>query len=201
MYPYQTADPSHTAAYLWEPVFEILRRSRATKILDAGCGNGAFVSEAVRRGFQAAGCDSSADGIRIARESHPGIRFEQLSVYDEPQAIPGAPFDAVVSLEVIEHLERPRELLRFARRLLEREGRLILSTPYHGYLKNLAISLAGAWDRHWSPLWDGGHVKFFSRATLSTLLRDGGFRVIDFRGAGRLPWLWKSMIVVAEPVA
>lgn len=200
MYRYHSSDPPHTAAYLWEPVFEILRDAGATRILDAGCGNGAFVAEAARRGFRAAGCDASADGIRIARESHPGSRFEQLSVYDDPASIPGAPFDALVSLEVVEHLERPRELLRFARSLLDREGRLILSTPYHGYLKNLAISLAGAWDRHWDPLWDGGHVKFFSRATLAALLEAEGFRITGFRGAGRVPWLWKSMIVVAEPV-
>jgi 2-polyprenyl-3-methyl-5-hydroxy-6-metoxy-1,4-benzoquinol methylase len=201
MYRYYSSDPSHTAAYLWEPVFEILRDAGAVRILDAGCGNGAFVAEAARRGFQAAGCDPSADGIRIARESHPGNCFEQLSVYDDPPSILGAPFDALVSLEVIEHLERPRELLRFSRDLLDREGRLILSTPYHGYLKNLAISLAGAWDRHWDPRWDGGHVKFFSRATLAALLEEEGFRLTEFRGAGRLLWLWKSMILVAEPVA
>jgi hypothetical protein len=47
-------------------------------------------------------------------------------------------------------------------------------------------------------LWHGGHIKFWSRATLSQLLRDNGFTVIDFSGVGRVPYLWKSMVLVAQ---
>ena len=72
-----------------------------------------------------------------------------------------------------------------------------MTTPYHGYLKNLAISLAGAWDRHLDPIWDGGHIKQFSRKTITRLLIDSGFVLKKFGGVGRVPWLWKSMIVLA----
>jgi hypothetical protein len=53
-------------------------------------------------------------------------------------------------------------------------------------------------DNHYSALWDGGHIKFWSRSTLTTLLQEHGFRVIRFEGAGRVPLLWKSMIVTAQ---
>ena len=72
-----------------------------------------------------------------------------------------------------------------------------MTTPYHGYLKNLAISVIGGWDRHADPLWDGGHIKFFSRRTITRLLNEAGFRVVSFNGVGRLHYLWKSMVVVA----
>jgi hypothetical protein len=82
--------------------------------------------------------------------------------------------------------------------VLKPGGYLVLSTPYHGYLKNLALSLTGKWDFHHSPLRDGGHIKFWSRKTLTELLETEGFHVTDFIGVGRIPYLWKSMVIVAR---
>jgi hypothetical protein len=62
-------------------------------------------------------------------------------------------------------------------------------------MKNLAIAALGTWDRHASPLWDGGHIKLWSRRTLFDLLHEMGFRELAFRGAGRVPFLWMSMVV------
>lgn len=81
---------------------------------------------------------------------------------------------------------------------LKPNGLLVLSTPYHGYLKNLALSVLDAWDTHHTPLWHGGHIKFWSRRTLGQLLSENGFETIGFSGVGRLPYLWKSMILVAR---
>ena len=77
-------------------------------------------------------------------------------------------------------------------------GRFDCSTPYHGYLKNLVIALAGKWDVHANPLWDGGHIKLWSRNTLSQLLRETGFQNLHFRGAGRAPYLWMSMVMSGD---
>jgi len=74
-------------------------------------------------------------------------------------------------------------------------GRFICTTPYHGYWKNLAISFAGGWDKHADPLFDGGHIKLFSRKTLSALMVEAGFGELQFHGVGRLPCLWKSMVI------
>jgi 2-polyprenyl-3-methyl-5-hydroxy-6-metoxy-1,4-benzoquinol methylase len=109
-------------------------------------------------------------------------------------------FEAVISTEVIEHLYSPHLLPRFAKSILKDNGFLIISTPYHGFIKNLALSLFDHWDAHHSPLWHGGHIKFWSRKTLTKLLLEGGFKVTSFHGTGRLPFLWKSMILVAEKI-
>ncbi|HSQ49736.1 MAG TPA: hypothetical protein VLL94_00560, partial [Nitrospiraceae bacterium] len=73
----------------------------------------------------------------------------------------------------------------------------IVSTPYHGYWKNLAMALTGRLDHHFTALWDHGHIKFWSMATLRQLLLEAGFRSITFRRVGRVPALAKSMIAVA----
>jgi 2-polyprenyl-6-hydroxyphenyl methylase/3-demethylubiquinone-9 3-methyltransferase len=198
-YTYSNSGANHTAEYLFRPIVSLLAGSSARRVLDLGCGNGAFSQRLATAGFEVVGCDPSSAGIRIATESFPGLRFVRCGVYDDPRALGEAPFDAIVAAEVIEHLISPRHLPRFARELLKPGGILIVSTPFHGYLKNLAISLAGRWDRHWSPQWDGGHVKFWSRRTLGRVLEEEGFAVTAFRGAGRWPMFWKSMIVAAVP--
>jgi 2-polyprenyl-3-methyl-5-hydroxy-6-metoxy-1,4-benzoquinol methylase len=139
--------------------------------------------------------------VRIARQNCPGAKFYQLTVDDGPdQVLADYPhgFDVVVSTEVIEHLYAPPRLAAFAHSVLRDGGHLLLTTPHHGYLKNLAIALVNGWDRHADPLWDGGHIKLFSHRTIRLLLEEAGFRIIHLGGVGRVPYLWKSMVVVAR---
>lgn len=103
----------------------------------------------------------------------------------------------VISVEVIEHLFYPKELPRLAKQCLKSGGRLIVTTPYNGYLKYLAMALLGAMDRHHTVLWDGGHIKFFSVNTLSQLLTAEGYTELRFKFAGRAPYLWKAMLCSA----
>lgn len=104
-------------------------------------------------------------------------------------------FDAVVSVEVIEHLLLPRMLMQNAMRALRPGGLLILSTPYHGYWKNLALAITNGFDAHWHPLRDYGHVKFFSKQTLVQLVQEYQLEEIQFETAGRISLLANSMIV------
>lgn len=184
----------HTAAYLAKVVHQVLNDTGAKTVLDAGCGNGALVGYLAAFGYQATGVDVSTSGIEIARTHFPASRFE-IATFD---ATPPGQFDAVCSTEVIEHLYSPHLLASYSFAALKPGGTLIISTPYHGYFKNLAIAALGKWDSHHTALWHGGHIKFWSRSTLTNLLEDAGFRVTKFLGAGRLPFFWKSMVLVAR---
>ena len=104
----------------------------------------------------------------------------------------------MLSLEVIEHVYMPRKFAETCFELLDPGGHLILSTPYHGYWKNLALAITGRMDRHFTALWDNGHIKFWSIETLGMLLREAGFSNVRFVRTGRIPVLAKSMIAVAE---
>jgi SAM-dependent methyltransferase len=190
--------PPHSCDYLVGPVVGLCRGLGARRVLDVGCGNGALAGALAAAGFDVTGCDDDPGGIEIARRVVPAARFEQVGVYDDPARLGATDFDVAVATEVIEHLFRPAALPRFAAAVLKPGGHLILTTPYHGYLKNLALSLANGWDRHFSPLWDGGHVKFWSPATITQLLTREGYDVVRITGSGRVRWFWKSMIVVAR---
>lgn len=191
---------SHTVSYLQHPIDKFLPAAApGIRMLDIGCGNGFWAGEMVSRGFNVVGIDPSNEGIAIAREAYPSARFEVMEASSDPLPQLGeAPFDVVMSMEVIEHVYLPRIWASACYKALKPGGRLICSTPYHGYLKNLVLSLGNLWDRHASPLWDGGHIKLWSRQTLGYLLKEAGFVNLQFVGAGRYPYLWKSMVFAAD---
>ncbi len=197
--PYQSSGwldsgPQDYHAYLVPKVLSLIPPD-ARRVVDIGCGNGYVVGLLAARGYDVLGVEPSPDGIAQARAAHPGLRFEQAPVEEVSARISGA-FDVVLATEVIEHLYTPRTLLRSGLQLLRPGGRMIVSTPYHGYLKNLALSIAGAWDWHFKADWDGGHIKFFSPKTLGKMVLECGFASVDFAYAGRAPFLWKSMLAV-----
>ncbi len=145
--------------------------------------------------------DLSESEIRAARsEQIAGAKFSQDAIDAElPKRISLiGQCDRVLSNDVIEHLYRPADLVEAARGLLKPGGTLLIATPYHGYLKNLAIAALGMADQHYNPLWDGGHIKFFSTTTLSQLLGKNHFVVQGFEYVGRVHALWKSMICIAK---
>lgn len=201
-YPYNNAEPSHTADYLYPKVFEILAREDmdGNRIFDLGCGNGAFAAALDERGYDVTGVDPSEEGIAQAREAHPELNLHVGSAYDDLTDRFGQ-FPVVVSLEVIEHVYDPYRFAACVFNLLEEGGVAVLSTPYHGYLKNLALALLGKiGTSHYSPLWQHGHIKVWSPGTLRELLEDTGLRNIRFHRVGRIPPLAKSMIAVAKKV-
>ena len=177
---------------------------RPRDVLDVGCGNGALAKELHDDGFHVVGVDGDAGGIELARRHFSGPRYEVATFESDPAGIAATPdgrFDYVVSTEVVEHLYSPQELARFCFEALRPGGRLAMSTPYHGYLKNLALSLTDKWDHHHTVNWHGGHIKFWSAKTLTKLLTDAGFEMTGFVGVGRMPYLWKSMILTARKPA
>lgn len=171
--------------------------SGSLKILEIGCGNGAFTDFLRKKGHFVVGLEVSTEGIAIAKENFPECIFIHQSIYDSLPEDLRQSFDLVLTVEVIEHLLFPKELLKMANEALKPGGNLILTTPYHGYLKNLALSLVNGWDRHFRVDLDAGHVKFFSVKTLKQMLIQNGFQSLKFNFLGRFPFLWKFMIVSA----
>lgn len=189
-----------STGYIYPVLRDMLRHDKSKRILDMGCGNGQIANLLIADGFDVIGIDASFTGVEIANRKNPGRFFvHDVSKDKLPDEVGDRPFDVVVSTEVIEHLYAPRAYMALVQKTLEsKRGDVILSTPYHGYLKNIALAVAGKMDHHYTALWDGGHIKFWSRETLTKLLEEFGFHVTDFRGAGRLPYLWKSMLVRAS---
>lgn len=171
-------------------------------VCDLGSGTGYLSSRLGALGYRVTGIDASDRLLAVANEHFASDRvtFQRAIIGEdslEALAPPGG-FDLVVSSDVVEHLLHPRSLVESAFRIVRPGGYLVLGTPYHGYLKNLAIAVLGKWDAHHGVHWDGGHIKFFSVRTLRELVHSAGYTVERFEYYGRGPWLWKNMICVAR---
>ena len=203
---YRYSDAGHTEAhdYLLPAVRNILKKldlpSAERQIFELGCGNGATAALLQGLGYAMVGVDPSEEGIAHARKAYPSLRLDLGSCYDDLASKYGQ-FPVVLSLEVVEHIFLPRLFARSVYGLLEPGGTAIISTPFHGYWKNLALAISGKLDNHFTALWDYGHIKFWSENTLSSLLEEAGLQVLDYVRVGRIPPLAKSMIAIARKIA
>jgi 2-polyprenyl-3-methyl-5-hydroxy-6-metoxy-1,4-benzoquinol methylase len=197
---FETAQPITATPYLEGPVMSSAGPiEQGMRVLDVGCGNGYWAGRFGAIGCDTVGIDPSPTGISVARKTYPDSRFEQAEITkDILTRLEEQPFDLVVSTEVVEHLYSPQSWAAGCFGALRPGGTLVLSTPYHGWLKNIVIAVANKTDFHHDSLREGGHIKFFSRPALERLLDEAGFVDMRFIGAGRAPLMWKSTVMSAR---
>ncbi len=159
-YEYAYTDSSLTNAhsFLLSPLLSLLPQNpdsdaKKLRLLDLGCGNGSLSNVLAQKGYEVVGVEESAQGVEIAKRNFPSVNFVQGSIYNLPNVGLENSFDIALAVEVIEHLFYPKDLVRSAKKYLKPNGRLILTTPYHGYAKNLALALSGKMDKHFHALW------------------------------------------------
>ncbi len=162
--------------------------------LDCGSGQGDLVAEAASRGFDASGLEISEAAVALALTRHPDCSFVCHSLEKVPWPVEQEGLDVVSSFEVVEHLFQPRRLLHGAFSALRSGGHVAITTPYHGLVKNLALSAIG-FDRHFAP--EGPHIRFFTDAGLQRLASEVGFCDISFSHYGRAPLLWSGTFLWA----
>jgi 2-polyprenyl-3-methyl-5-hydroxy-6-metoxy-1,4-benzoquinol methylase len=200
-YAYGDGALNHSHTYLVPSLLNILATlalpPEKRRVFELGCGNGAVAAVLAENGYQTTGVDVSTQGLEQARRRYPHLSLRPGSAYDD-LAVAYGRFPIVVSLEVVEHLYSPRVFAKTLYDLVEPAGTAIVSTPYHGYWKNLALALTGRMDAHFTALWDHGHIKFWSMKTLEALLVEAGFKDISFMRVGRIPALAKSLIAIAK---
>ncbi len=202
-YEFKSDQRSGSHVALWPIVLDEIRQIMKAhdgdkfSTFDLGCGNGALLAEMHGLGWNVAGVDPSEAGIEIAKQRPENLKVGVGSTYDDLLSQWGT-FNAVTSLEVIEHVYAPRQYARTVLELLEPGGTAVLTTPFHGYWKNLMLAVTGRMDKHFTALWDHGHIKFWSANTLRSLLEEIGFVNIRFRYAGRFRPFSKSIVAIAE---
>jgi 2-polyprenyl-3-methyl-5-hydroxy-6-metoxy-1,4-benzoquinol methylase len=139
------------------------------RLLEIGASMGVFLSVAGERGWSATGIEPSVWAVEQGRERF-GVDLRRGTVETlevEPRSV-----DAVVMLDVLEHLRDPSEALRRIRAGLFDDGLLALSTVnvegLHGRVRG------GAW-----PWFVRAHLHYFRPSTLSRMLADTGFEIVE----------------------
>jgi ubiquinone/menaquinone biosynthesis C-methylase UbiE len=149
-------------------------------VLEVGCGAGRFLRAlaAARPGLALAGCDVSRATLARLAALAPGIETRLASA----DAIPArdAEFDAVLLLDVLEHVAEPRAMLAEIRRVLVPGGVLHAHIPCEGDPRSLWRWLPARvdWKRRF-----GGHVQRFRREEVLAAIEQTGFELLRVRGS------------------
>jgi len=145
------------------------RFSRGSRLLDVGCGSGAFL-HAIRAvtGCEVCGVDLSQAAVATAQQAY-GVEVFAGTLTEAP--FPEESFDAVTAWWYLEHVPNPREVLDKVHQLLKPEGRCILGVP------NAAGFNARVFRDRWFHLDCPRHLYLYSPATISRLLEQAGFVV------------------------
>lgn len=195
----------------------------AAKVLDLGCGTGAFLLAPLARRFpqvQFTGVDSDPSSIEAARRevALPNVRLFLPDAWPAEER-----YGLVIASEVIEHVESPPELLALVAERLSPGGRLLLTLPngygaaeLGGFVQAVltitgALSLLRAAKRAFIPPASAQgprdshavspHINFFSHGAIHRLLRESGFRVIGFQPRSLLCGFVWDLLVRGERMA
>jgi SAM-dependent methyltransferase len=139
-------------------------------VLEVGAGNGGFVQAALGRGWKVDANEVSDSGLEMLRRTAATVFSGDLTSAHYPDA----KFDLVVSLEVIEHLPAPLDLVREMWRVTRPGGLLILTTPNFNGLSRRYLGI------RWRVI-DPEHLGYFTPSTLFRLLRDVGYKSVRVR--------------------
>jgi 2-polyprenyl-6-hydroxyphenyl methylase/3-demethylubiquinone-9 3-methyltransferase len=184
------------------------------KLLDIGCGGGLLCEPMTRLGFTVTGVDASERNIEVARAHAEAMDLAidyRASTAEALLDEPGARFDLVLNMEVIEHVAEPGQYLRDCARLVEPGGLMIVAT-LNRTLKALALAKIGAeYVLRWLPPETHDWRKFLKPDEIRGFLDgepvevDGPFGVVFNPLSGR--WTRSAdtdinyMMTVARPAA
>lgn len=155
-------------------LYALLRPEAYSRILEVGCGGGAFLAFLEAKGHTAVGVDLLPEAVRVARETV--VRSEVVQADASHLPFDDASFDRLVSHHLVEHLDDlPRALAEW-RRLLAPGGVIAVCTPNRLYESPRIFD-------------DPTHVKIYDREELSRAVEGAGFTVEKcvtiFPGLGR----------------
>lgn len=162
---------SHTLAILSVPP--------ASRVLDIGAADGSVARALVERGCTVSAVELDPASAREAEQHCQQVVTADVEKLDLEAAFDGPDFDAVLLLDVLEHLHDPLAVLRNVTRVVGEHGRLILSIPNVAHAAVRLALLSGRFQYTELGLLDRTHVRFFDKPAVDQLLADADMVVQD----------------------
>ena len=150
-----------------------------SRVLEVGLGPGAVARALAARACHVWGIDIDSAATRLAEPWCEGILLGDVETADLDALLGPLQVDAILFLDVLEHLRDPAAAIRRVLPFLAPGGKMILSVPHVAHAAVRLQLLAGVFARTPEGLLDRTHQHFFDRSSLHELLQHSGVRVID----------------------
>jgi 2-polyprenyl-3-methyl-5-hydroxy-6-metoxy-1,4-benzoquinol methylase len=169
----------------WRPPFPMHGQGR---LLDFGCGSGTFLKRMKEHGWRVVGIDTAAQAVERASETDVPVLCGSLP---HPELEPHS-FDVITMWHSLEHVPDPKAVLKEARRLLDRNGKLIVAAP------NIDSFPFRMFGHAWYGLDLPRHLTHFAPWTLHVMLERAGFHVQKIRMVRHSAWLRHSAEIACQ---
>ena len=165
------------------------------RILDIGCGGGLLSEPMARLGAEVVGVDAAERNVPVAslHADEQGLSIDFRHATAEDLVAEGETFDAVLNMEVIEHVSDPGTFLTACHDLLKPGGLMTCST-INRTAKSFALAIVGAeYVMRWLPAGTHQWSRFITPDELFGLLRQAGLEPVDRTGFvfDPLGWRWR----------
>ncbi|MEM0976202.1 MAG: bifunctional 2-polyprenyl-6-hydroxyphenol methylase/3-demethylubiquinol 3-O-methyltransferase UbiG [Pseudomonadota bacterium] len=165
------------------------------RILDIGCGGGLLSEPMARLGASVVGADAAERNIPVARihAEQSGLEIDYRHTTAEDLAAAGETFDAILNMEVVEHVADPLAFLTACSDLLKPGGLMTCSTINRNP-KSFVFAIFGAeYVMRWLPKGTHEWEKFITPEELFDLLREAGLEPVDKKGftLNFIKWKWE----------
>jgi SAM-dependent methyltransferase len=146
-------------------------------ILELGCHTGYLTRELLSAGHRVLGIEKDPEAAAVAAAEGLPVICADVTCPGTFAGISG-PFDAILLMDILEHLAQPEELLQQLKPLLGENGRLLVTGPNVAYWAVRAKLALGHWNyQEAGGILDRTHLRFFTVATWESLLTSAGYRV------------------------
>jgi 2-polyprenyl-6-hydroxyphenyl methylase/3-demethylubiquinone-9 3-methyltransferase len=172
-----------------------LRPFEGLRILDIGCGGGLLSEPMARLGAEVVGADAAERNIPVARlhAERMGLEIDYRVSTAEALLAAGESFDAVLNMEVVEHVPDPQAYLGACAGLV-RPGGLMITSTINRTAKSWLLAIVGAEHvLRWLPRGTHDWARFITPAELQAMLTRAGLEPVDAKGFvfNPLAWEWR----------
>ena len=156
---------------------------KAKRILEVGCGEGAFCRSLKRADREIWGVEINETAAKKAIDVFSTVLNGDFNtVYDQ---IPQHYFDCIIFNDVLEHIYSPWDTIKMVKSLLSSDGVLVTSIPNFRFMSNLIIEILyhGEFQyREEGGILDDTHVRFFTSKSIRRMFKEQGYEILIHKG-------------------